>query len=160
MCRSFKKSTVTFGFTRDTNCDLLGESPLFLCLFTCSLKLTFTQHFCDSLLFNLTAAPLFQINKYVFFRSCAIKTWPVALESPIQPGCGGVAVFTTSWWVLSKCQVLYVCDLCFDVSLPFFFIYCLSVLTALVKGHYNLQGEPAMHLERIKKLFCFSLESK
>lgn len=91
-----------------------------------------------------------------FFRSCPIQIWPMALESPIQPCCGGVEVFTTSWPALSKCQVLYVCDLCFDVLLSFF-LYCLSV-TGLVKGHYNLEGEPAMHLGRIKKLYCFMFQ--
>lgn len=56
-----------------------------------------------------------------------------------------------------QCQVLYVCDLCFHISLSFF-LYCLSVLTALVKGYYNLQGEPATHLGRIKRLFCFMFQ--
>lgn len=81
----------------------------------------------------------------------------MAVESPIQPCCGGVAMFTTSWPALSKFQVLYVCDLCFHVSLSFL-LYCLSVLTALVKGYYNLQGEPATHLGRIKRLFCFMFQ--
>lgn len=109
------------------------------------LNVTFMRHFCDS--FCVTAPPSPQQH----------KPGPGAPESPAWPYCGGVAFFTISWLALSECQAVHVCDPCLNIS-PSFRLYCPTALTALVKVDYNLQGEPATHLGRIKKQFRFMFQ--
>lgn len=114
--------------------------------------MTSPQHFCDSLRLKFIAVALFKVFFTWHLCSKSLARSPgkphsdLLLQRSNRFHCFLIAdskVCVCVWSVLWR----------FPSLLPLLAL----VLTALVKGYYNLQEEPAMHLGKIKKQPCLTL---